>query len=208
MVRVFESADVAIVHSFILAFHFGVPRGKLKASGRFIHGFDLNLAVVPPICVTKLVTEEKIMTKIANPIAAGTSIGHVHLKVSNIQKSLDFYCGVLGFELQQLYGDQAAFVSAGGYHHHLGMNTWESLGAHRRRPALRDFSIRRSSIRRGPTWAMPCGGSRPIISRSTALLIMAFQKPCTCATRTRTELNSIGTGPRTSGRASLMAALP
>ena len=68
------------------------------------------------------------MTQQPKPIAAGTSIGHVHLKVSNIQRSLDFYCGVLGFELQQLYGDQAAFISAGGYHHHLGMNTWESLG--------------------------------------------------------------------------------
>lgn len=61
------------------------------------------------------------------PIAAGTHIGHVHLKVSNIKRALDFYCGVLGFELQQLYGDQAAFISAGGYHHHIGMNTWESL---------------------------------------------------------------------------------
>jgi catechol 2,3-dioxygenase len=69
-----------------------------------------------------------IMTQATNPIAAGTHIGHVHLKVSNIQRALDFYCGVLGFELQQLYGDQAAFISAGGYHHHLGMNTWESLG--------------------------------------------------------------------------------
>ncbi len=64
----------------------------------------------------------------ARPIAAGTHIGHVHLKVSNIKRALDFYCGVLGFELQQLYGDQAAFISAGGYHHHIGMNTWESLG--------------------------------------------------------------------------------
>ncbi len=64
----------------------------------------------------------------AKPIAAGTHIGHVHLKVSNIKRALDFYCGVLGFELQQLYGDQAAFISAGGYHHHIGMNTWESLG--------------------------------------------------------------------------------
>lgn len=62
------------------------------------------------------------------PIAAGTRIGHVHLKVSNIQKALDFYVGVLGFELQQLYGKQAAFISAGGYHHHIGLNTWESEG--------------------------------------------------------------------------------
>jgi catechol 2,3-dioxygenase len=55
-------------------------------------------------------------------------IGHVHLKVSDLQRSLDFWCGVLGFELQHRFGDQAAFISAGGYHHHLGLNTWESKG--------------------------------------------------------------------------------
>ncbi len=64
----------------------------------------------------------------ARPIASGTRIGHVHLKVSYIQRALDFYAGVLGFELQQLYGAQAAFISAGGYHHHIGLNTWESEG--------------------------------------------------------------------------------
>lgn len=62
------------------------------------------------------------------PIAAQTCIGHVHLKVSNIERALAFYCGVLGFELQQRYGAQAAFISAGGYHHHIGLNTWESEG--------------------------------------------------------------------------------
>ena len=62
------------------------------------------------------------------PIAAGTRIGHVHLKVSNLQRALDFYVGVLGFELQQMYGNQAAFISAGGYHHHIGLSTWESEG--------------------------------------------------------------------------------
>src|SRR4051812_27890315 len=55
-------------------------------------------------------------------------IGHVHLKVADIDRALAFYCGVLGFELQQRMGSQAAFVSAGGYHHHLGLNTWESAG--------------------------------------------------------------------------------
>jgi len=55
-------------------------------------------------------------------------IGHVHLKVSDIDRSLAFWCDVLGFELQQRLGDQAAFISAGGYHHHLGLNTWESKG--------------------------------------------------------------------------------
>jgi catechol 2,3-dioxygenase len=67
-------------------------------------------------------------TSLPQPIPAGTRIGHVHLKVSNLQRALDFYCGVLGFELQQLYGTQAAFISAGGYHHHIGLNTWESEG--------------------------------------------------------------------------------
>ncbi|MFM8888709.1 MAG: VOC family protein [Solirubrobacterales bacterium] len=55
-------------------------------------------------------------------------IGHVHLKVADLARSLDFYCGVLGFELTTTYGSQAAFISAGGYHHHIGLNTWESLG--------------------------------------------------------------------------------
>lgn len=63
-----------------------------------------------------------------DPIDAGVRIGHVHLKVSNLERALGFYCGVLGFELTQRYGSQAAFVSAGGYHHHIGLNTWESLG--------------------------------------------------------------------------------
>ena len=55
-------------------------------------------------------------------------IGHVHLKVADLERSLAFYCGVLGFELMQRMGSQAAFISAGGYHHHIGLNTWESLG--------------------------------------------------------------------------------
>ena len=61
-------------------------------------------------------------------IPAATHIGHVHLKVSDLKRALDFYCGVLGFELQHLYGADAAFISAGGYHHHIGLNTWESKG--------------------------------------------------------------------------------
>ncbi|UAY55855.1 VOC family protein [Arachidicoccus terrestris] len=58
-----------------------------------------------------------------------TRIGHVHLKVSDLEKALFFYQELLGFELTQRYGTQAAFLSAGGYHHHIGLNTWESLGA-------------------------------------------------------------------------------
>ena len=64
----------------------------------------------------------------SRPIDPRVRIGHVHLKVADLERALRFYCGVLGFELTQRYGTQAAFVSAGGYHHHIGLNTWESLG--------------------------------------------------------------------------------
>lgn len=59
-------------------------------------------------------------------IPAQTRIGHVHLKVADINRSLEFYCGLLGFELTTMYGNSAAFISAGGYHHHIGLNTWYS----------------------------------------------------------------------------------
>ena len=58
-----------------------------------------------------------------------TRIGHVHLKVSDLQRAMDFYCWLLGFDLITMYGESAAFISAGGYHHHIGLNTWYSKGA-------------------------------------------------------------------------------
>ncbi|MDB5312385.1 MAG: glyoxalase [Gemmataceae bacterium] len=61
-------------------------------------------------------------------IDPGVRIGHVHLKVADLERAVAFYCGVLGLELTQRYSTQAAFVSAGGYHHHIGLNTWESRG--------------------------------------------------------------------------------
>lgn len=61
-------------------------------------------------------------------VDARVRVGHVHLKVANIERALRFYCGVLGFEVMQRFGEGAAFLSAGGYHHHLAVNTWESLG--------------------------------------------------------------------------------
>ncbi|MBW3637725.1 MAG: VOC family protein [Armatimonadetes bacterium] len=67
-------------------------------------------------------------TTSSRPIHPQTRIGHVHLKVADLDRALDFYCGVLGFELTQHYGEGGAFVAAGGYHHHIGLNTWESLG--------------------------------------------------------------------------------
>ena len=68
------------------------------------------------------------------PIDLGVRIGHVHLKVADLGRSLRFYCGVLGFELMQRFGTSAAFISAGGYHHHIGLNTWESAGGSRPAP--------------------------------------------------------------------------
>jgi catechol 2,3-dioxygenase len=62
------------------------------------------------------------------PIDGGVRIGHVHLKVADLDRALGFYCGVLGFELKQRFGTQAAFIAAGSYHHHIGLNTWESRG--------------------------------------------------------------------------------
>ena len=66
-------------------------------------------------------------------VPAQTRIGHVHLQVTDLDKALGFYCGVLGFQLMLRFGPQAAFISAGGYHHHIGLNTWNSLGGPRAR---------------------------------------------------------------------------
>ncbi len=78
------------------------------------------------------------------PIGPGVRIGHVHLKVADLDRALAFYCGVLGFELMQRYGSGAAFIAAGGYHHHIGTNVWNGRGAPQP-PAdargLRHFSI-------------------------------------------------------------------
>jgi catechol 2,3-dioxygenase len=75
-----------------------------------------------------MATMEQNMVSNRGPIDPGVDIGHVHLKVSDLERALSFYVGVLGFELTQRYGSQAAFVSAGGYHHHIGLNTWQSRG--------------------------------------------------------------------------------
>ncbi|HEY2393786.1 MAG TPA: VOC family protein [Candidatus Angelobacter sp.] len=77
-----------------------------------------------------MVSEKKPAQTNARPIDAGVRIGHVHLKVANLERAIGFYRDVLGFELMQRMGDQAAFLSAGGYHHHIGLNTWESLDGH------------------------------------------------------------------------------
>jgi catechol 2,3-dioxygenase len=68
------------------------------------------------------------MRMVGDIIEPEVRIGHIHLKVADVERSLDFYCGILGFEVMSRWGDQAAFISAGGYHHHIGLNTWESKG--------------------------------------------------------------------------------
>jgi catechol 2,3-dioxygenase len=75
---------------------------------------------------SSVVHQHLVMNNDPKPIARGTRIGHVHLKVADLERSLRFYCDVLGFEIMQRMGDSAAFISAGGYHHHIGLNTWES----------------------------------------------------------------------------------
>lgn len=62
-------------------------------------------------------------------IHPGTRVGHIHLKVADLDRAIGFYAGILGFDVTQRHGSQAAFLSAGGYHHHIGLNTWESKGA-------------------------------------------------------------------------------
>jgi catechol 2,3-dioxygenase len=78
-----------------------------------------------PAFATVSVMETKPSVQTIDP---RVRIGHVHLKVADLERALKFYCGVLGFELMQRFGTQAAFISAGGYHHHIGLNTWESKG--------------------------------------------------------------------------------
>ena len=73
-------------------------------------------------------TRRRYATPVGGQIDPRVDIGHVHLKVADLERALAFYCGVLGFEEQARYGTQAAFISAGGYHHHIGLNTWESHG--------------------------------------------------------------------------------
>jgi catechol 2,3-dioxygenase len=105
----------------------------------------------------------------AEPIDPGVDIGHVHLRVADVDRALEFYCGVLGFELMQRYGDDAAFVSAGGYHHHIGLNSWESRDGSpppRGSTGLYHFAIRYPSrrsladaLRRLAEAGVPLGGA-------------------------------------------------
>jgi catechol 2,3-dioxygenase len=99
-------------------------------------------------------------------IHPGVRIGHVHLKVADLDRALRFYCDVLGFELMQRLGPGAAFVSAGGYHHHIGLNTWESLGG--RPPAPGTTGLYHIAILY-PTRARLADGLRRVIRAGISL---------------------------------------
>jgi catechol 2,3-dioxygenase len=100
------------------------------------------------------------------PIGADVRIGHVHLKVADLDPALGFYCGVLGFELMQRYGTEAAFISAGGYHHHIGLNTWESRGG--RPPPPGSTGLFHTAILY-PTRAELADALRRVLAAGTAL---------------------------------------
>lgn len=87
----------------------------------------------------------------------GTRIGHVHLKVADLKRALAFYHELLGFEITQRYGDQAVFISAGGYHHHIGLNTCIQKMPRLRRCDRQAYSTRLSCIRKGRI-LQPCSG--------------------------------------------------
>jgi catechol 2,3-dioxygenase len=84
--------------------------------------------IVRHMKTTAIATTNEVDPRSVRPIAAGASIGHIHLKVANLERAIAFYSDVLGFEVTERYGRNAAFLSAGGYHHHIGLNTWESAG--------------------------------------------------------------------------------
>ena len=116
-----------------------------------------------------------------HPVDAGVRIGHVHLKVADLDRALAFYCGVLGFELTQRYGNEAAFISAGGYHHHIVLNTWESRGgsppprgatlAPQRHLASRKRGLGRLGSCRRDEYAAHCEDQSP--AARTALAVLA-----------------------------------
>ena len=154
-------------------------------------------------------TAPKPLAAAERPIDPGVRIGHVHLKVADIDRALGFYCGVLGFDLIQRYGKQAAFISAGGYHHHIGLNTWESQGG--QPPPPRSTGLYHLAILY-PTRAALADALKRLVrrrhARSTARATTASARRSTCAIPTRMASSSTGTGPRRTGRERRRASSP
>jgi catechol 2,3-dioxygenase len=125
-----------------------------------------------------------------------TRIGHVHLKVADLERAIGFYQDVLGFDLVTRYGAQAAFLSAGGYHHHIGLNTWESKGGS---PAPNGHTGLYHTAFLFPDRAS-LGAALQRASRLMVPLIMACQRPFICAIRMATGWSYTATGMRRIGR--------
>ena len=133
-------------------------------------------------------------------VPTGTSIGHVHLKVSDLDRAVAFYGDVLGFELRQRYGHQAAFLAADGYHHHIGLNTWESGGGPS--PPRGTTGLYHLAILY-PTRADLGRALRRLLEHDVGLdgaSDHACPRRSTCTTRTETASSSTGTGRARSGR--------
>ncbi len=137
----------------------------------------------------------------APSIDPATRIGHVHLKVADLERALDFYCGVLGFELMQRRGPQAAFISAGGYHHHIGLNTWESRGG--QPPAAGSTGLYHLAVLY-PTRAALADALRRLITANIPLEGASdhgVSEALICAILTTMASSYIGTGRANNGRA-------
>ena len=137
---------------------------------------------------------------------AQTRIGHVHLQVTNLDKALRFYRDILGFQVMQRFGDQAAFLPAGGYHH-IGLNTWNSrdeLPARKHGAGLYHTAI--LMYHAGKVSRRPCGSWPRPATPSPARPTTGYRRPCTWTTPTATAWSSIGTGPARSNPRPPMAA--
>lgn len=141
------------------------------------------------------------------PIGQNVRIGHVHLKVADLDRALDFYCGVLGFELIARFDDGAAFISAGGYHHHIGLNTWESLGGSPPPPGT--TGLYHLAILY-PTRAELSDGLRRLIRAGISLDGASDHgvSEATCAIQIKMVWNSVGIAPLSSGRTEPMGSRP
>jgi catechol 2,3-dioxygenase len=131
------------------------------------------------------------------PIDPHVSIGHVHLKVADLNRAVAFYCDVLGFDLMRRHGHEAAFLSAGGYHHHIALNTWESKGA--LPPAPHTTGLYHLAIRY-PTRAALADALRTMLAlASKAQVITVLARHSICAILTRMASSYLGIDPKPNG---------
>ncbi len=132
-------------------------------------------------------------------IAPTARIGHIHLKVADLERAIGFYHGVLGFEIVTRYCDQAAFLSAGGYHHHIGLNTWESKGGRAPAPGTTGLYHTASSTQREKNLPRRCVVWCSTVSHSVGHRTTESARHSTSTIRTATGSNSTGIDQKTNG---------